>query len=368
MNKLFIVHYYPLDYYPPVMNLIDALGDKVEIRVSTLQKSNSLNEYSNERAKIYRQFKENRRNSSFIVFAKYLLFSLFTLWQLIRHKPDVLLYYEPVSAFPVYLYKRFICRKVKLCIHYHEYMTPAEYHQPGMRLSNLNHLFETSYLYRVATWISQTNEYRKKFFMGHNPQLSERICHILPNYPPVSWFRKNKQHSNGVVKCVYVGSLSLKDTYVKEFCTWVNQQNGEVQFDIYSFNFHRDTLEMIESLQCPYINFHKEGIQYSNIPDLLDKYDVGLLLYKANNLNFKYNETNKFYEYLICGLDVWYPKEMTLLHEMDKSIFAAKIVEMDIENKIYPDLDLTTKVVDNSSYDKFCEDVYDMFLQLIDKG
>ena len=59
MNKLFVIHYYPIDYFPPVMNLIDSLGEKVEIRVSTLQKSNSLDAYGNKKAKIYRRFKEN---------------------------------------------------------------------------------------------------------------------------------------------------------------------------------------------------------------------------------------------------------------------------------------------------------------------
>lgn len=52
MNKLFVIHYYPIDYFPPVMNLIDSLGEKVEIRVSTLQKSNSLDAYGNKKAKI----------------------------------------------------------------------------------------------------------------------------------------------------------------------------------------------------------------------------------------------------------------------------------------------------------------------------
>lgn len=66
MNKLFVIHYYPIDYFPPVMNLIDSLGEKVEIRVSTLQKSNSLDAYGNKKAKIYRRFKENKKRSSLL--------------------------------------------------------------------------------------------------------------------------------------------------------------------------------------------------------------------------------------------------------------------------------------------------------------
>lgn len=366
MNKLFVIHYYPIDYFPPVMNLIDSLGEKVEIRVSTLQKSNSLDAYGNKKAKIYRRFKENKKRSSLFVLVQYIFFSLFTLYQLIRQKPDAVLYYESISAFPAYLYKRFVSHKVKLCIHYHEYMTPAEYCRPGMRLSKLNHSLETSYLYHVATWVSQTNQYRREFFMNVEPQLSECVCHILPNYPPASWFRKRKLHANEIVKCVYVGSLSLTDTYVLEFCQWIAKQHGKVLFDIYSFNFHKNTLDAIEKLQCPYIEFHKEGIKYSEIPDLFDRYDVGVLLYKAKTMNFKYNETNKFYEYLISGLDVWYPKEMTLLHEMDKSVFAPQIVEMDITQGLFPNVELSPREVDNSSYDRFSEGVYESFMQFLD--
>ena len=96
MNKLFVIHYYPIDYFPPVMNLIDSLGEKVEIRVSTLQKSNSLDAYGNKKAKIYRRFKENKKRSSLFVLVQYIFFSLFTLYQLIRQKPDAVLYYESI--------------------------------------------------------------------------------------------------------------------------------------------------------------------------------------------------------------------------------------------------------------------------------
>lgn len=83
-------------------------------------------------------------------------------------------------------------------------------------------------------------------------------------------------------------------------------------------------------------------------------------------MNFKYNETNKFYEYLISGLDVWYPKEMTLLHEMDKSVFAPQIVEMDITQGLFPNVELSPREVDNSSYDRFSEGVYESFMQFLD--
>lgn len=361
MDKLFIIHYLPIDYYPPALNLINALEDKAIIKVSSMRKSNPLPEYDSKVSKIYRIIKENKRDSSLKVLVKYLWFCFYTLLKLIQTKPNVVFYYESNSALPAYLYKHYINNDVKLCIHYHEYLTPFDYSLPGRRLLKYNHILETSYLYQVACWISQTNEYRRNLFLKDYPNIIKNVCYILPNYPPKNWLSERKEHNGEVVKCVYVGSLSLQTTFVLEFCKWINQQQGRVTFDIYSFNFHKDTLEAVEKLHSPYIHFHKEGVKYSEIPNLLDRYDVGVLLYKAKTLNFKYNETNKFYEYLICGLDVWYPKEMTLLHEMDKSVFAPEIVEMDITNGKFPELNMNRRIVDNSSYNRMCEDVYDGF-------
>ena len=188
-------------------------------------------------------------------------------------------------------------------------------------------------------------------------------AHVFPNYPPKSWWRKDKVHSGDIVKCVYVGSLSLKDTFVKEFCEWIQRQNGKVTFDIYCFNFHQEVKDYLSQLHCQWIRFSEEGVAYNDIPQVLNNYDVGLLLYRAYSLNVRWCETNKFYEYLICGLDVWYPKEMLLLHEMDKSQFAPQIKEMDFSNMDTFDESVKTGIVDNSTYHWFAEDVYEFFLK-----
>ena len=367
MNKLFVIHYYPLDYFPPVVNLIEALQDKAKLSVVSTRKSNLLTEYNSEKVRIYKPVKENKKDTSLKVLIKYGYFTIYTLWKLICEKPAVILYYESISALAPYLYKRFINRNAKLCIHYHEYMTREEYDRPGMRLSKFNHNLEISYLYKNAYWISQTNQYRKDFFLKDYPFIPQSIiCPILPNYPPKAWHVQKKKYAESrIIKCVYVGSLSLKDTFIKEFCEWVSKQQGRVIFDIYSFNFHVDVKVVIKELDSPYISFHEEGVTYSDLPKILCRYDVGLLLYRATTLNVKYCETNKFYEYLISGLDVWYPKEMTLLHEMDKSVFAPHIVEMDFQKNRFPEIDLFQRVIDNSNYDKFAETIYEEFLNFI---
>ena len=58
------------------------------------------------------------------------------------------------------------------------------------------------------------------------------------------------------------------------------------------------------------MNYYKEGIEYNDIPKVLRKYNIGLILYKALIDNYKYNAPNKLFEYLACNLKVVYSDKM----------------------------------------------------------
>ena len=87
---------------------------------------------------------------------------------------------------------------------------------------------------------------------------------------------------------------------------------------------------------------------------------------KATTPNVIWCETNKFYEYLICGLDVWYPKEMLLLHAMNKNKFAPKIIEVDFKD-INIEIENTSRRIDNTSYSCFADEVYNDFYKYINQ-
>lgn len=362
MNKLTIMHYLPVSFYPPAMNLVDMIEDKVDVQlISTLPDKGKLN-YRSQKTEINNPVCCNDKDGSFLRLFKYEWYVLSCLLKLISRKPDAVMYYESISALPVYLYKRYFNRKVKVYIHYHEYSSEEDYLEPGRRLFAWNHQIERKWIYEHAEWISQTNLQRLNMYLHDNPMKDRSKAHVFPNYPPKLWWRKEKRHEGDVCRCVYVGSLSLQDTFVKEFCEWVKLQDGRVAFDMFSFNFRQDTMDTVNALDCPYIHFHKEGVAYSEIPKLLDGYDAGILLYKATSVNFQWNETNKFYEYLICGLDVWYPKEMLLLHELDKSQYAPEVKEMDFDNIDSFDGTVKQGIVDNSTYHWFADEVYNEFI------
>lgn len=64
-------------------------------------------------------------------------------------------------------------------------------------------------------------------------------------------------------------------------------------------------------------------VKYFDLPLILTNYDIGLVLYKGHIPNYVYNVPNKVYEYLICGLEVWYS---------DKLVSTTKFVE---KNNVY---------------------------------
>ncbi len=80
-----------------------------------------------------------------------------------------------------------------------------------------------------------------------------------------------------------------------------------------------------------------DGIEYQEIPNILSKYDVRMVLYKATTLTCMYSIPNKVYEYLVCGLNVWYPKEML---EMSNSQEPKKIpvFKLNFENNLLSEL------------------------------
>ncbi|GHB37101.1 hypothetical protein GCM10008106_17980 [Mongoliitalea lutea] len=135
----------------------------------------------------------------------------------------------------------------------------------------------------------------------------------MPNFPPQNWYNpkiESERNFEKSINTVYVGALSLKDTYIEEYCEWVILQNGRITFDIYSYNLHLDTFEYLKRLRSPFINFYDEGIDYESLPVTLSNYSIGLILYKGSTPNYVYNAPNKLFEYLACGLRVVFPDVM----------------------------------------------------------
>jgi len=304
----------PLEYYPPVTNFLNVIAKHAFfVKVWTTHNTKKRITYHNEKLKNINRspFPEKSDNVLKRVF-KYFYFNISCFIGLVKYKPKAILYYESYSVYPVFLYMKFFGKATKLYIHYHEYEDRESY-KNGMKLVKYYNELEKKFLYGRASWISQTNKERLHMFASDHPKLPSEVLKIMPNYPPKIWSSQvngKSKASKDIIRTVYVGSLSLKDTFIREYCDWVLKQNGKVCFHVYAYNLDDDTIEYLSSLNTDYIVFYTKGVEYNKMPALLADYDIGLILYKANTKNYKYNAPNKLFEYLVCGLKVFYPDVM----------------------------------------------------------
>lgn len=334
-KKIAIIHFYPLEFFPPITNLLDYLYAKTtefKVLVFTTHNNKKRKVYQQKNIKIRRHFYSLVTDNVLIRILKYGYFNSSTLLQLIVNKPHVIIYYETISSWPVYMYSKYFNNKCKIFIHFHEYAS-LEWYSKYMKLVKYYHKLEVNYLYSKAIWISQTNSYRLKMYLNDNPKINPKKLKVLPNYPPKNWKIENVSPSrkSEVINIIYIGSLSFEGTYIHEFCNWINSQQNVV-FDVYSYNIHEDVKLFLNRINSENINFYEKGIDYQDIPDLLKKYDIGVILHKAYNENYKYNATNKLFEYLICDLDVWFPNEMLGCQEYSNSNTWPRVIGLDFNN------------------------------------
>src|SRR5690554_4969697 len=245
MTNLAIIHYMPLEYYPPVTNFLDTLADRHNSKLKII-KVYSCHNIKGRKSYFIPQDSENGTQNhlySFIInrspfpkendnrlvrLYKYIHFNLSTLLNLVIQWPNNLLYYESYSAWPAYIYSRFFNRQCRIFIHNHEY-ADERWYKTTMYQVRYFHRLEKKWIYPHAVWNSQTNDDRLNFFLNDNPTTRAESLRVMPNYPPNSWQFKVKDSStksiknkkSTTLKVVYIGSLSFQNTYIKEFCDWV---------------------------------------------------------------------------------------------------------------------------------------------------
>jgi hypothetical protein len=338
MNKrIAIIHYQPVEVYPPMLNVLNAIceafpGRKIKVFTTALTIGLDWFVPPSKDMEMKRTTPLKISDPAPLRMLHYIRFYLGSLLSLIRFRPDTVIYYESISAFPALIYKRFVNRKARLFIHYHEYTTKAEY-QAGMQLVNRFHRMELA-VYPRANWLSHTNEDRMQQFKADYPGISWPPAHIFPNYPPRSWIeacRMENKPTSRPVRFVYVGALSNITMYCREFCEWILQMEGAATLELYAHNVDHSAREFLDSLETPYIR-EKGGVNYFELPSVMRTYDVGVILYRGLNPNFVYNAPNKLFEYLACGLDVWFPEEMIGCHAYETSGTRPQVIRMDFKH------------------------------------
>lgn len=301
--NLAVVHFQPLEGYPPVMNVIQSLiHENVSIEILTTGSAkNWFNPYG---VKIFRL--GSYLGNSIKRYVCYLKFNVIGLLKLLNLNPSCVICYETGSIGPVYLYK-LIKPQTAVFLHYHEYESVSEKASFSGYQKILGKL--ESKLFKDLNWLSHTNIDRLEMFKSDNAISETKKLHIFPNYPSMKWsgaaILKKRADENKVLKLVYVGSLGLHTTYIADVISWVAAQTGKATLTIFSQNLENAVTELINNADPAHVIL-KPSISYFELPEVICQFDVGLVLYNGHIPNFILNVPNKVNEYLACGLNVWY--------------------------------------------------------------
>jgi len=335
-SSIVIIHFQPLELYPPVCNLLDYLTknsqDKIIVITTENRKDTQLPLYRNISKQILIKRTPAIVSTSSLRLWHYLFFYLKGLQILLKNQPDSILYFDTISSWPALMYKK-IKAKVKLLAHYHEYCSPQEY-ATNMFLVKRMHKQETKMYSDSYHWISQTNEVRlqKMIRDNHLENVGRAVFHTMPNYPSRYWARRKTNYGTSEkLRLVYVGSLGYDTMYLKELTEWILQNKNQFTLDLYSHNIDDKASAFLGSLQADNVQFHG-AVNYRELAGVLANYDVGLVIYKPVSDNWIQNAPNKVFEYLACGLDVWFSKTMRFCLSLATKETFPKIIPVDFEN------------------------------------
>lgn len=365
-KKIAILHFYPIEYYPPVLNLLNYLStsnaiNDLEISVFTCSNDKGRKPYSNDTISIYRFELAEKGDSNLIKSYKYVKLIFRSMAKIIKLDIETIIYFESISSLPATIYKRFFNQNCRIFIHYHEY-APKSWYEKYMKFVKYSHFFESHYLYRKASWISQTNSDRLKLFQKDHSNIDTRKMHVMPNFPPMVWRNYLKPlEEKRKNKIVYVGSLAFESTYIREFCEWIKSQEYYT-LDIYSYNFHPEVENHLKNIHDDKIRFFPGGIEYDLLPIVLNKYDIGIILYKGYSENVIYCAPNKLFEYLACDLNVFFSKELLGCYQFVNSGSYPEVNPIDFLN-LEPGYSFRMKTKGNYKPQHYwCEDVYNELL------
>ena len=132
------------------------------------------------------------------------------------------------------------------------------------------------------------------------------------------------------MKLVFVGySVDRNSCYIEETIQWLRDQKIPCILDLYCLEQKSLREELIGQQGNVLVNIHPP-VEYQDLPSILKQFHIGLILYRGLTPNYIHNAPNKFFPYLSCALDVWYPKEMEGIKPYQR-LASPKVVEFDFK-------------------------------------
>jgi hypothetical protein len=331
MKKLVLIHFQPIEKYPPVMNMINVLGVMEDLQCIVFSMK-AVDPWFNSptNCKLVRWGRVS--NQAIARYVGYIKFNIFSLIQLLFTKPTAIIAYETYSLWPVYWYQKWN-KSVRVHLHYHEYVSPEENQNSSIYLKYLHQLEQKLWSHKAT--LSHTNSDRMDLFLRDNTFIDRKHTLIWPNYPPLSWLavareQKNITHTE-TIKLVHVGAVGMATMYIEEMVNWVIAQEGKYSLAFITDNIDEQAKSFLDT-QTSELILVRAGVNYFELPKVLLKYDMGLTLYNGHIPNHTYSVPNKVMEYLVCGLPVAYSKELISTRKFINEYQIANCVELDFSD------------------------------------
>src|SRR5690606_26439029 len=158
--------------------------------------------------------------------------------------------------------------------------------------------------------------------------------------------------------------LTEEGSYLSEIVYFLKSSSLPVELNIFCMQKTDFVKRFEESTAHCTLKLH-DALPYEQLPKVLSQHHIGLILYKAKTPNYIYNAPNKLFEYLSCGLDVWYTQEMKGIYYYDSND-TPKVLRLDfnkLERNSLKELIKSSGKINKMTY--FAEEVYAKILNKI---
>lgn len=311
--KLCVVHYLPIEQYPPLQNLMEALG--AQERMSSVIFCGSVEALEHHSQVVtenmvayYSPFTHDGGWRQKCEFAKRV-----RIESLKRQFDCVLAFGDELSG----LVCSRITSKVK-ALHLHELPPKLSFRNKYISKTLFFEIVMLHFAIRRFRWVSQVTPKRAEIF-------SRRFhvqCRNLFNFPPASFTSINlEKRENRRLRVIYVGScnpISVQVSTLKVLC-----RSQKVELSVLPTN--TQGLEQLKNLRGIKV---LDRVPYPELPGLLQQFDVGLILYNGHSDNMRFGVPNKLAEYLRCGLHVVYHNALESVTEFVNACKLNSMVHM----------------------------------------
>lgn len=314
MNKVLVLHFTHPEVYPPALNAINCLSEKVNfLNIITTDTSPTVWKYGENVNFFFVEGDHDRfkfmKSSKLTKFKRYAKFISLVRNSIKKEKPDLVVVYDNVPYLFFLIATIFLKKRYKLWYHNHDIYPASKYSKYGInwysfyavqKFFNRIDYFSIPSMERVKMF--PMDKFKGKFF-------------FIPNYPSkkiikTKSIRAEHWNKDKFLKLVYPGSPSIKNGFENLIGVMKNRINGKiVTITIVgepNEKYKRELSAFAKSNGVENQLFFEDRVPYTNMPKFLRNYHVGWAMYKPMDMRTETVATasNKIYEFLANAMPI----------------------------------------------------------------